>query len=79
MNFSTVAAKLLVPNFTVALLRTYSRAHGHHLKTASYCEISLAELKVIQESIVMGMGRSKLVVLKIILLAKVNCLRTVFY
>lgn len=68
VSFSTVAAKLLVPSALAALPRMYSMVHGHHLKIASYCEISLAELKVIQVSIVTGTGRKKPVVLKIILL-----------
>lgn len=68
VSFPTVSAKFLVWSWTATLPRMYSIAHGHHLKIASYCEISLAELKVSQVSIVIGTGRLKLVVLKIILL-----------
>lgn len=53
--------------------------HGHHLKMASYCEICLAELKVIQVSIVTGMGRRKLVVLNITLLRIVSYFRKVLH
>lgn len=67
VNFFTVSSSLLVPNMIGALARMYSMAHGHHLKTASYREISLAELEVIELSIVMGIGRKKPVVLKVTL------------
>lgn len=77
VNSPTVSAKVLVLSWIAALPRTYSIAHGHHLKIASYCEISLAELKVIQVSIVIGTGRLKLVVLKINLLEIVSCFHTI--